>query len=395
MVRRVHRTIAYAFRGPRNPAELFVRKANVYRTDALVQKLTSLNEPLLANKALAVVETFTFKSFDGRDVEAVLTIRHANGFEPGKHPLIVSIHGGPHSQSGVAFAKNAQVYAAQGWATLSVNCSRVGCRWPAVRGRRACPATRTVAMRRMCWQAWTPHLLDTLWLDRERLGIEGGSYGGQLTNSIITRSDRFSAAIPIAGISNLVSFDYMSYYHDYLAAEFGAPVQEDGELDRSAERSPLRYARNATTPTLFVHGENDNDVPIAEAEQLLDIALKDAGVDTTLLRYPREGHELRETAHVVDRFDRSIAWYAETLRRAPPGVLLEASRCRANLTLHVSHPGVQPKVLRASRTGAMKVSVLDSCLSSLGVTRQHHCSRSVDGDSRSRDERTRQLVSTR
>jgi len=148
------------------------------------------------------------------------------------------------------------------------------------------------------------------WIDRDRLGIEGGSYGGQLTNWIITRTDRFKAAIPTASISNLVSFNYMAYYHDYLAVEFGSFPHERGLIDRLWERSAIRYANQVKTPTLFIHGENDNDVPVAEAEQFY-IALKDVGVETIMVRYPREGHGVRETKHVVDAIDRSIAWYTK------------------------------------------------------------------------------------
>ena len=83
-------------------------------------------------------------------------------------------------------------------------------------------------------------------------------------------------------------------------------------------RSPLRYVNNVKTPTMFIHGENDNDVPIAEAEQFY-IALKDVGVDTVMIRYPREGHGIREMKHIVDIIDRSIAWYEKQFDGAPGG----------------------------------------------------------------------------
>jgi dipeptidyl aminopeptidase/acylaminoacyl peptidase len=79
-------------------------------------------------------------------------------------------------------------------------------------------------------------------------------------------------------------------------------------MDRLWERSPLRHVARVKTPVLLLHGEEDNDVPIAEAEQLF-IALKDVGVETVLVRYPREGHGLRETAHAIDALERSLAWY--------------------------------------------------------------------------------------
>jgi dipeptidyl aminopeptidase/acylaminoacyl peptidase len=146
------------------------------------------------------------------------------------------------------------------------------------------------------------------WLDGDRMGLEGGSYGGQLANWIVTRTDRFKAAIPTAGISNLVTQNYLSYYHDYLAVEFGAFPHQKGIIDKLWERSAIRYANKVKTPTMFIHGENDNDVPIAEAEQFY-IALKDVGVETVMVRYPREGHGVRETKHAVDAIERSMHWY--------------------------------------------------------------------------------------
>ena len=118
----------------------------------------------------------------------------------------------------------------------------------------------------------------------------------------------YKAAIPIAGISNLISFNYMAYYHDYLAVEFGAYPHQDDLMDELWKRSPLRYVAQVKTPTMLIHGENNNDVPIAEAEQFY-IALKDVGVETIMVRYPREGHGIREPGHKVDLINRSISWY--------------------------------------------------------------------------------------
>ena len=100
----------------------------------------------------------------------------------------------------------------------------------------------------------------------------------------------------------------MAYYHDYLAIEFGAFPHQDNLMDFLWERSPLKHVAKVKTPVMFIHGENDNDVPIAEAEQFY-IALKDVGVETIMVRYPREGHGIRETKHVVDMINRCIAWY--------------------------------------------------------------------------------------
>ena len=146
------------------------------------------------------------------------------------------------------------------------------------------------------------------WIDRERMGIEGVSYGGQLTDWLITQTNEFKAAVPTAGIANLVSYNYMTYYNQYEEMEFGQFLHQGNLMDVAWERSALKQVARAHTPTMLMHGENDNDVPIAEAEQFF-IALKDVGTEAIFVRYPREGHGLAETGHNIDAIDRSIAWY--------------------------------------------------------------------------------------
>jgi dipeptidyl aminopeptidase/acylaminoacyl peptidase len=309
-------TLVYGFTSASGPAELFLRSPA-----GQTRALTTLNQDTLRTRALAEVESFTFPSFDGTEVEAFLT--KPIGLLAGqKAPLITMIHGGPHGQQGPGFNQKAQVYAAHGFATLMVN----------YRGSTGYGQKLADAIFQDQDGGEAKDVLAGVdaaigrypWIDGSRLGVEGGSYGGQLTDWLITQTDRFKAAIPSAGISNLVSFNYMAYYHDYLAVEFGAfpheafkPVDEQlwpaatrpkTIMDALWERSALRYVDRVKTPTLLLHGENDNDVPIAEAEQFF-IALKDAGVEAVLVRYPREGHGLREVKHVEDSITRSIAWY--------------------------------------------------------------------------------------
>ena len=293
--------IAYGFTSPSDLSQLYLKKGRN------TKQLTSLNDEILKDRRLADIEGFTFLSFDGLEVEAFVT--KPLGIAPhSKHPLIVSIKGGPHSQRGPTYNHKAQVYAGQGWATLMVN----------YRGSTGYGQSFADAIFRDqnggeakdVLYGTEAALRRYAWLDPDRVGIEGGSYGGQLTNWLITQTNRFKAAIPIAGISNLISFNYMAYYHDYLAVEFGAFPHQDDLMDLLWERSPLKHVAKASTPTMFVHGENDNDVPIAEAEQFY-IALKDVGVQTIMVRYPREGHGVRETDHAVDLIDRSVAWYEQ------------------------------------------------------------------------------------
>jgi dipeptidyl aminopeptidase/acylaminoacyl peptidase len=302
--------IVYAFTDRNGPAELVVSDG---RSSGAVKAITSLNKELLAGRALGRVEAFTFKSFDSTEIEAFLTMPPTIDARA-RHPMIVMIHGGPHGQQGPAFIRTAQVYAAQGWAALMVNY-----RGSTGYGQKLADAIfgdQNGGEAKDVLAGVDAALAKYQWIDANRLGVEGGSYGGQLTNWIVTQTNRFRAAIPVASISNLVSFNYMAYYHDYLAVEFGAFPHQKGLMDVLWQRSAIRYVQNVKTPVMLLHGENDNDVPIAEAEQFY-IALRDVGVESILVRYPREGHGVREMKHVVDVIDRSIAWYRKHFASVP------------------------------------------------------------------------------
>jgi dipeptidyl aminopeptidase/acylaminoacyl peptidase len=289
-------TIAYTLATPSDQPALYVAG----------RKLTDLNASLLADKPIAEVESFTFVSNDNKfDVEAFLT--KPIGLSPsGKYPLIVNIHGGPHGQQGPAFNFKNQVYAGRGWATLMVNY-----RGSTGYGQAFADAVfadqngnegqdvlygLSAAMRRYPW------------IDRDRLGVEGTSYGGQLSTWLPTQTNIFKAAIPTAAITNIISYNYMTYYNQYEAMEWGTYPHQGNLMDALLQRSAIRHVANAHTPTLLMHGENDNDVPIAESEQFY-VALKDVGTEVVMVRYPREGHGIRESKHVVDQIDRSIEWY--------------------------------------------------------------------------------------
>ena len=288
--------VACALATPNGSAELFVGGKQV----------TDLNSSVMNGKTLATVERFTFVSNDNKwEVEAFLTIPPALR-EGQKAPMITIIHGGPHGQQGPAFNFRNQVYAAHGWATLMVNfrgSTGYGQAFTdAVFGDQNGNEAQDVlygvsaAMRRYPW------------IDRDRLGVEGVSYGGQLSAWLITQTSIFKAAIATAAIINLISYNYMTYYNQYEQMEWGAFPHQGNLMDVLWERSALKHVAKAHTPTMLMHGENDNDVPIAEAEQFY-IALKDVGTEAVMVRYPREGHGVRESKHQVDSIDRSIAWY--------------------------------------------------------------------------------------
>jgi dipeptidyl aminopeptidase/acylaminoacyl peptidase len=313
--------VAYARTTPARPGELVIERMAAPAgapPDAAGlsagngRTLVSLNEPILRERAMAPVESFTFKSHDGLEVEAFIT-RPLNLAPGATAPLVTMIHGGPHSQQGPAFNSKAQIYAAAGFGVLMVNyrgSTGYGQKFAdAIFGDQNGGEARDVL------SGISAAMAKYAWIDRNALVVEGASYGGQLVNWLVTQTSRFKAAVSVSGISNLVSFNYTAYYHDYLAVEYGGYPHEKDIIDRLWQRSPIRYARDVKTPLMFVHGEDDNDVPIAEAEQFY-IALKDVGVETVMVRYPREGHGIRETRHVMDVIDRSIRWYRAHLQPA-------------------------------------------------------------------------------
>jgi dipeptidyl aminopeptidase/acylaminoacyl peptidase len=297
----------YTYSSPNDLPQLYQKTGS-----GTPKKLTDLNADVLAGKQLGEVESLTFISNDNKfEVEAFLT-KPIGMTASSKHPLIVNIHGGPHGQNGPAFNFRNQVFAAHGYAVLNVNfrgSTGYGQKFAdAVFGDQNGNEAQDVlygvsaAVRR------------NLWIDRERMGIEGVSYGGQLTEWLITQTNEFKAAIPTAGIVNLVSYNYMTYYNQYEEMEFGQFLHQSTLMDEAWKRSALKYVSAAHTPTLIVHGENDNDVPIAEAEQFF-IGLKDVGTEAVFVRYPREGHGLQEVKHQIDWTDRSIAWYEKHFPR--------------------------------------------------------------------------------
>jgi dipeptidyl aminopeptidase/acylaminoacyl peptidase len=308
--------MAYTLSTPSDMAELYVRGAGASSGSTVPAKqITNLNSEVMAGKQIAEIEPFTFVSNDNKfQVEAFL-VKPLGMTADSKHPLIVNIHGGPHGQNGPMFNFRDQAFAALGWATLHVNyrgSTGYGQAFAdAVFGDQDGNEGQDVLY------GVSAALRRYLWLDRESMGIEGVSYGGQLTMWLITQTRMFRAAIPIAGISNLISYNYMTYYNQYEQMEFGQLPHQDDLMNLMWERSALKHIAGVATPTMLMHGENDNDVPIAEAEQYF-IALKDVGVETVFVRYPREGHGIRESGHVVDSLNRAIGWYLKHFPKSAP-----------------------------------------------------------------------------
>jgi len=295
--------IAFTLSTPIWPGEVWLQPVW-----AEARRVTRHNETFVRSAVLIEPEEITFKSFDGTRIQGWL-IRPLGWREDRKFPLILSIHGGPHGMSGWAFNPTFQVYAARGYAVLYINP-----RGSSGYGQKFSDGTLNE------WgggdykdlMAGVDEVLrKNSWIDQDRMGVTGGSYGGFMTNWIITQTPRFKAAVSVASVSNLISFYSTSLYQDLIHGEFGGFPWDNYDL--LWQWSPLRYVRQAQTPTLFIHGEQDNDVHITQAEEMY-MALKRRGVETVLVRYPREGHGFHEPGHRVDALQRTLAWFDHYLK---------------------------------------------------------------------------------
>jgi dipeptidyl aminopeptidase/acylaminoacyl peptidase len=295
-------TMAAVISDPSHPGDLWIGRGNV------LTRVTTHNDAFRRSVALAEAEELRFRSFDGTEIQGWL-VKPFDWREDRKYPMILSIHGGPHGMYGYAFNPTFQVYAARGYAVLYLNP-----RGSSGYGQKFSDGTINEwggGDYRDLMAGVDEALRRYSWIDANRLGVTGGSYGGFMTNWIITQTPRFKAAVSVASVSNLISFYSTSLYQDLVHAEFGGFPWDNYDL--LWQWSPLRYVRQAQTPTLFIHGEQDNDVHITQAEEMY-MGLRRRGIETVLVRYPREGHGLREPRHRVDALERTLTWFDRFLK---------------------------------------------------------------------------------
>jgi dipeptidyl aminopeptidase/acylaminoacyl peptidase len=295
--------VACTLSAPSLPGEIWLTEMTLF-----ARRLTGHNDGVFRAPAFVEPDEISFKSFDGTSIQGWL-MKPAGWRSDRKYPLILSIHGGPHGMYGYGFNPTFQVYAARGYAVLYLNP-----RGSSGYGQRFSDGTLNEwggGDYRDLMVGVDEALKRYPWIDGDRLGVTGGSYGGFMTNWIITQTPRFKAAVSVASVSNLISFYSTSLYQDLIHAEFGGFPWDNYDL--LWQWSPLRYVKQAQTPTLFIHGEQDNDVHITQAEEMY-MGLKRRGVDTVFVRYPREGHGLREPRHRVDALERTLAWFDRYLK---------------------------------------------------------------------------------
>jgi len=285
---------------PELPTELF------YLGDGNLTQVTNTNADVLAGISLAEVRNVTFASGDGTEIEGFVFT--PPGYKKGiRYPTVLRIHGGPVSQYDFSFNKDAQLLAANGYVVVVSN----------PRGSSGYGQAFSADL----FAEWgvrdfedvmaaVDYTIAEGYSDPDRLGVGGWSYGGILTNYVITKSDRFEGAITGASEVNYVA----NYGHDHYQKDWEAELGLPWENREGWERiSPWNDVDKIVTPTLVMGGKEDWNVPIQNSEQLYQ-ALKRRGIKTQLVVYPDQGHGISRPSFQRDRYQRYLDWYDTTVR---------------------------------------------------------------------------------
>lgn len=285
---------------PHRPNEVFLWDGDTHR------QLTRVNDAVLSALDLGDVRNVTFPSRDGTTIEGFI-VTPPDYDARRRYPTLLRIHGGPVSQYDFSFSAEAQFFAANGYVVVRANprgSSGYGQEFSAVLfadwGNKDFEDVL----------AAIDYAIEEGYADPDRLGVGGWSYGGILTNYVITKSQRFQGAI--TGASEVLYI--ANYGHDHYQrvweAELGLPWENREAWERI---SPFNDVANVTTPTLVIGGKEDWNVPINNSEQLYQ-ALKRRGIDTQLVVYPGESHGISRPSFIRDRYERYLAWYDRTVR---------------------------------------------------------------------------------
>jgi dipeptidyl aminopeptidase/acylaminoacyl peptidase len=284
------------------------------------EQVTHVGRAFEEGRELVEPERFTAVSADGYEVDA--WIARPAGFEEGKrYPALLNIHGGPFSQYGTGFFDETQVYAGAGYVVLYSN----------PRGGSGYSEEHARAIRGPAGDAgpgWGTRdyedlmaVVDTAlerfdFIDAERLGVLGGSYGGYMTSWIVGHTNRFKAAVSERAVNNLLSMFGSSDLFWVFERQFGGPFWRNRDV--YVEKSPSTYAEQIETPVLVLHSENDLRCPVEQGEHLFNL-LRLLGKEVEMVRFPGESHELSRSgspAHRVMRFETVLEWFGRYLSPA-------------------------------------------------------------------------------
>lgn len=297
------------FRGDmKNPGDVWVRDM----ATGSFRRLTRVNENLLKTIDLGQIEEVWFKGAAKNDLQG--WILKPPGFDKRrKYPSILEIHGGPRVQYGNFFMHEFYYLAAQGYVVYFSN-PRGGQGYGEKHSKAINNNWGTVDYDDL--MAWADFVGRKPYIDRKRMGVTGGSYGGYMTNWIIGQTNRFAAAVTQRSVSNMISMYGSSDFNWEFQYEFSnKPPWED--LRNYWRQSPIKHIGNAKTPTLVIHSEQDLRCAIEQGEQVF-VALKKLGVDTEMVRFPDEPHGLSRggrTDRRIERLKHILRWFDRYLKR--------------------------------------------------------------------------------
>jgi dipeptidyl aminopeptidase/acylaminoacyl peptidase len=275
------------------------------------RQLTHFNQPLFAQLDLTPPEAMTYRSFDGREIEA--WVQRPPHFRRGTaYPLILDIHGGPHGAYGYTFFHEAQWMAAKGYVVICPNprgSTAYGQEFGNVIQYRY-PGDDLKDL-----MAGVDELVRRGDADPKRLGVTGGSGGGLLTNWTITQTDRFAAAVSQRSIADWAAWWYTADFTLFTPRWFrGAPFEDPQDF---AARSPITFIKNVKTPLMLIEGEADYRTPPTSGGETMFRALKYLHRPVVMVRFPGESHELSRSGHPwhrVERLQHIVRWFDKYLK---------------------------------------------------------------------------------
>jgi len=304
-----NRLTGFVYQACDTPPEVYVSSPDTWNP----KPVTRLNESL-KDYHTGNTEVISWFSTDGLEIEGMLTL--PVGYEKGKqYPLILSIHGGPTSLFDQRFIGSPSIYgplavfAAEGYAILRCN----------VRGSTGYGKK----FRQSNYQDWggmdfhdlmsgVDHITALSIVDPDKMGVMGWSYGGFLTATVITKTQRFKAAVIGAGITNLLSnAGTCDVPHD-IPVNFGCEIWENPEL--FVKHSPLFQVNKVTTPTLILHGENDKRVHVTQAYEFHNALNRRGNAKVKLVVYPRMPHTPTEPKQMLDVMKRTLNWFNDIVK---------------------------------------------------------------------------------
>ncbi|WP_077702980.1 S9 family peptidase [Virgibacillus dokdonensis] len=287
---------------PTNPGEFYLLHDN-----GSLEALTDHNRSFLQEIALQEPEELSIQTEDNWQVQGWL-LRPYAFIEGKKYPTILEIHGGPHAMYGQTFFFEMQLLAAKGYVVLYTNPR--GSHGYGQSFVNACRGDYGGGDYRDVMTAVDDAIQTFSFIDTQRLGVTGGSYGGFMTNWIVGHTNRFKAAVTQRSISNWLSFYGVSDIGFFFTEwEHGVNLLDDPT--KLWEFSPLKYAANVETPLLILHGELDYRCPIEQGEQLF-ITLKHLKKEVEFIRFPNANHELSRSGEPnmrMERLQHMLRWF--------------------------------------------------------------------------------------